>query len=790
MIDKPPARSQSSGLNLSLPDVYFIIFRHKWKILGIFGLAVLAALLLPLIRPVPYQSEAKLYIRYVLESKSPTQVDANDSTIHSPDLRGDSLVNTELEILTSLDLAQQVADTIGPEKIAGKANTADRYKAALLLRKNLTVEVPKNSTVIRLIFQHRNPEIVQPVLSQLMDFYFRKHSEIHAVGVFDDVLTQETDQIKTTLAEIEQDLKKAMTNAGVISLPETKKFQTEEIARLRQAIFEAEAELAECKVTANEAARVLRSQPGGATNSSAAASAERLAEYTKVTTLLETLRRKEQEFLLLYTPESVMLKQVQEQIADKLKTKKQLEEENPDLLTRAALLAAKRGDGPTAPHSDLANEMARATALDARIETLKEQLQQIQKEAAAVADAESTINELQRKRDIADDRYKKFIANLDQSRFNEKLGSGKVMNISTIQKASPPSRDPSKLLKARLGLIIGGFAAALGLAFLLEMFLDTSLKRPFEIENKLGLPLFMTIPLMTDRPKSAWIGRFRQLRLWPQALSKTELPAESAVSTLHSALPLSLFFDGLRDRLISFFELKNLTHKPKLVAVTSCGEGSGVTTIASGLAASLSETGDGNVLLVDMSHPNGTAQHYVNGRPRLGLDAALETQQRSAALVQDNLYMVTEYGPPASDGNGVSSGIANAIAANGAAELQEALNGTAVGENQSNGEAHLNGSNHEKLPRVLPKRFTSLMPKLKASDYDYIIFDMPPISQVSITPRIAKHMDMVLLVVEAERTEIEVLKRATAFLSESKPNLAAILNKRRTHVPKLLQQEL
>ena len=30
---------------------------------------------------------------------------------------------------------------------------------------------------------------------------------------------------------------------------------------------------------------------------------------------------------------------------------------------------------------------------------------------------------------------------------------------------------------------------------------------------------------------------------------------------------------------------------------------------------------------------------------------------------------------------------------------------------------------------MLPTRFTSLVPKMKASDFDYIIFDMPPITQ-------------------------------------------------------------
>ena len=40
----------------------------------------------------------------------------------------------------------------------------------------------------------------------------------------------------------------------------------------------------------------------------------------------------------------------------------------------------------------------------------------------------------------------------------------------------------------------GGVGAGLALAFLIEMLLDRSLKRPVEIETKLGLPLFISIP--------------------------------------------------------------------------------------------------------------------------------------------------------------------------------------------------------------------------------------------------------------------------------------------------------
>ena len=57
--------------------------------------------------------------------------------------------------------------------------------------------------------------------------------------------------------------------------------------------------------------------------------------------------------------------------------------------------------------------------------------------------------------------------------------------------------------------------------------------------------------------------------------------------------------------------------------------------------------------------------------------------------------------------------------------------------------------NNERMSRMLPSRFNRIVPQLKASDFDYIIFDMPAVNQISVTPRLAAYMDMVLLVVES-----------------------------------------
>jgi Mrp family chromosome partitioning ATPase len=202
------------------------------------------------------------------------------------------------------------------------------------------------------------------------------------------------------------------------------------------------------------------------------------------------------------------------------------------------------------------------------------------------------------------------------------------------------------------------------------------------------------------------------------------------------------FFETLRDRMMTYFEMINLTHKPKLVAVTSCGAGAGVTTTAAGLASSLSEMGEGNVLLVNMNVCDGEAHHFYKGKRHCGIEDALATQKPDQAQVHENLYVAKEL------------------------------------------------ESDDKLPRVLPKRFSHLVPMMKAGDFDYIIFDMPPVSEISITPRLARFMDMVLLVIESGKTSRDAAMRTASLLAESKTNVGLVLNKNRSYLPKRLDQTI
>jgi succinoglycan biosynthesis transport protein ExoP len=737
MKNSQPAE-HSPGINLG--DIYFVLFRHKWKIILCATAGILAAAVFYLVKLPPFQSEAELLIRYVLDSRSPNPT-ANNTRETLPTELGDSIINDEIRILTSFDLAEEVATNIGPEKILAKLGGGnDPMTAASVVQNGLKVEATSRSSVISIIFQSPDPTIVQPVLVEIINVYLEKHMQVHqAIGTSDDFLTEETAQLRSQIAETDAELFSAKTNAGIISIDDAEKSYSDQLARIRQELFQAEADLAERQATLNpdmtNAASVVTTVD---------APAEQIEAYKKISQRLEFLKNREDDYLnkLGYTEENKLVKEVEGLITETTKQKKELEDKNPALVNvYVPSLDISTQETPAAGGSD------RVLALRSRIIALRGQLNQIQTEAAAIGQAESKISDLERKKQIEEGNYQGFAKSLEQARIDEALGPGRVSNISSIQRPTPPFKDRSKRFKNMLVIIMGGILGGVAWAFLIEFYLDGSVKRPREIESRLKLPLFLSIPDLSQNGQKhlAQAAERRQLQFNGNGNGGGDPPAAGgdklAVVSWDASSFLNPFYDALRDRLIVYFESINLTRKPKLVAVTSTDRGSGVSTIASGLAASLSETGDGRVLLVSMNQEGGAAQQFFRGKSACKLDDALESEKRDSALVQENLYVVNE------------------------------------------------GSNSEKLQRVLPRRFAALVPKLKASDYDYIIFDMPPVSQTSITSRLAGFMDMMLLVIESEKTDREMVQQATALLAQSKANVGAVLNKTRKYVPSRLHQE-
>jgi Mrp family chromosome partitioning ATPase len=401
------------------------------------------------------------------------------------------------------------------------------------------------------------------------------------------------------------------------------------------------------------------------------------------------------------------------------------------------------------PSVDPVAERALIVAAEARIASHKSQLEAVLVEATKIDSLEKGIVDLQRRKELEEQNYRYFSENLEKARIDEALDPTKVPNISKVQEPSTGRRASTDLAR-NVGIVAAlGIALGIGLALLIDLVLDPSIKRPLEIESRLRIPLMLTIPLVAHNgthrrllggtPHKRPRKRRRRLLADYRPAPPPPRPERAPWEISHFVRP---FCDALRDRLLLLFQLKEMTHKPKLVALTSCSEGAGVTTLAAGLAAALSETGAGKVLLVDMNFNQPKARSFLRGAFAPSLSKVILPGGNIGEIRSDNLYLAT---------------------------------GTEAGADAG---------------ALIPRQFYDLMPRLKASDFDYIIFDLPPMTQTSSTMALAPFMDEVILVIEAEQDSRDQVKRAHDVLSNSRANVVGVFNKNRTRTPGWLQQDL
>jgi len=661
-----------SGMKLG--DILFALFKRKKTIIAWAVVGIIAAAAVYFLLPPSYESQAKLLVRYVTERSAVDPVDAEKAAASSS-TEADRVIGAEMEILTSWDLAMQVAQAIGPQRLLPPPQdlnsrvaraiglkallppsgaSATESAAAEAVSSGLKVVSSKGSNIILVSYKNRDPQMATLVLQELLSRYFVKHLEVHrSAGAFDFV-TQQTDQVRARLNQTEDTLKSLREKTGIASLKEGSESLTTEAAKVREQLNAAEADLAEQQVLGNQAAE--KKAKGWRTKTPSSANSPQSAK-------------------------------------------------------------------------------AKVAGTQARVEALKARLQDIQQRTKKLSELAPQIEDLERKKEMDEANYKYFAASLEKARIDEALDPAKMPNISAVQRPSPPSLETKKRDKIALALAAGGVALGIALALLKGMVLNRTVGRPLQLETQLHIPLMLSIPYAN--------GHFSLPRNGSPAN-----PGALATGRRHAKLApweanhfIRPYCDAIRDRLGLYFELNHLTHKPKLVGVTGMSEDAGTSTLAAGLAASLSETNDGKVLLVDVNLGPEEVHPFFKGKPAYPLNKALKPSD-SIASASDNLYLAT------------------------------------VGSPNNGGPAQLG-----------LKKFFDMMPNMKASDFDYIIFDMPPLEQTSPTWGMAAFMDKLLLVVEAEKNSRDGIKRSYGKLIAERNNVAVVVNKSRSYLPKWLDSE-
>lgn len=778
-----PANAYHASAPFSLNDIYLTIFRHKWKILFCFALGLAAATITYFFTPVSYRSQAKLLVRYVTETAA-VDPEMTGNRMLTPDSRGISIINTELHILTSQDVIGTVIEQVGmgqlvPDregdkeglrgalsKMIGKlrpdkeetgeeetdGQQLDRSLLALMIVKGLEVSNPKNTSIINLDYYASAPGLAQLTLRSLIDAYLNKHYEIHrAMGAY-GFLSQQVDQSRSRLTQTEEELRTLQGQIGFSSVKEAETAVSAKREALQQQIWQLEAELAGVVAESGIIEKWLAS--GGSLSGSISGSDDPSAgSWTSFgrgampDDSLSVLKRREAALLSVFTEGSKPVTDLRLQIA------RMTEQTRASAVTNEAGSTADMSpttDVNSMMDPDLLSAQARIASLEARIKTLSENLEQIQAKGIEDRAATDRIAELQRKKEIEEANYRYFSQSLERARIDASLDAEKLANISIVQPATYPAgawRSPTFIRNVLVALALGLFGG-LGLAFFMEKIADQSIRQPAEVETTLSAPLLLTIPRkqFSRRALSMQHGR-GAARLLPAHGSEVSQTRGAGGATdgkswiLQS--DLKPYFEALRDRVIAYGKATDLS-KPCLLGLTSCTHGSGVTTMAAGLALTLARNGDGRVLFVDLSGlDHGTGNSLLDSAENVRLADILADDTGRTTVMQPNLFVLS------------------------AREVTD--------EAQS----------MKPSPRI-----EDVIEQLRRSDYDYVVLDMPPVSETSPALRIAPQIDGVMLIVRAEKVARTTARKARNLLDQAQAHMiGAILNRTRRYVPQWLQQE-
>jgi uncharacterized protein involved in exopolysaccharide biosynthesis len=490
-------------------EIVAILARGKWIVLvvflGVTGLATWATLSeAPL-----FEAESSLMVRIGREYIYRPEVGRTETT-RTPSLA--EMVNSEVEILSSRDLAEQVVRELGHEKLYPELAelVSDPRVAAemavLRFRKAASIRPVLESSVIKVGFEHEVPQLAADAVNLLVERFKDKHVEVFGeerAGRLESQLEGRVEQ----LAAAEGALAEFKRANGVFDLAAQRNLLLARRERLEQALQTTESELAGLRLRAGpESQEELPEVPELPPHLRPEMKDEllrqryelelslrgfeppvsdRLAEQAAIRLL--DLELEERNLLRDYSPTNRKVQSVREEIQRVRTFLEQAE-------SRAGGFDEARREEQLARSQEISTEIAHLTSeiellvreeelqlrLEARrsIQVLENQrddnktrLASVEAEIRRLDQFETPLRKLQRELDMAEAAAQTYREQVDEARITDELDREKRINVRVIEKAAAPvapiglPRDLKLLVGAMVGLVAG-----IGAAVLLDLF--------------------------------------------------------------------------------------------------------------------------------------------------------------------------------------------------------------------------------------------------------------------------------------------------------------------------------
>jgi uncharacterized protein involved in exopolysaccharide biosynthesis len=157
----------------SFRDFLHVIFKRKNQILLFFAVTVCTVVIGTFVTKPVYEAKAQILVKMGRENLYIPPSSTNSQIIN---FNRDNQINSEIELLKSRSLAENVIKSLGPETIY---KNLDHKDTVLTFQKSLSVEGIKKSDVIAISFKHKDPKMAAKIVNTLANAYLDEHLLVH-----------------------------------------------------------------------------------------------------------------------------------------------------------------------------------------------------------------------------------------------------------------------------------------------------------------------------------------------------------------------------------------------------------------------------------------------------------------------------------------------------------------------------------------------------------------------------------------------------------------------------------
>lgn len=482
-----PALSADVGRprrHYSTDDILNGLWRERSLMLLVF-LAVLAiGVMFAFTLKTQYPAHASLLVRlgqeYVYE---PRIGDAGRGAVPSTD----QVIQSEVEILGSAGLHQQVVDALGvgrldPSLAAKFAAAGPQQRAAMTAQavaamgQALKVESAPDNSIVRLTYSARDPAAAALALNKLVEVYLTYRKQVLIDGA-QPATAQQQGVLEQRLAVADNALQTFMANNQLGDFDSEKTSLSTLHASLVDENFRVQARLSEIAGRLGEIDRQ-------ASTVSPEISLYRDTNATSNDKLLQ-LKLDRQDLLSRYQPDSQPVKDVDRKIADLQAMISSGQTESP----------GPRRQGPNPLYQAVETEKlqltAEAASLRQRAAALTRQIEDVNQQQLRLLALEPRYQELARERDVLSDNVKSLASKAAQDQAAQAIAQNSNDNIRVVEPAVADIHGKSLRRPVLiLSVLFAAFAALC--AGLLRTFASSRVLSPASAARDLDLPVLAT----------------------------------------------------------------------------------------------------------------------------------------------------------------------------------------------------------------------------------------------------------------------------------------------------------